>query len=70
VKPSSKWWAVPYVVGVAVFVYLAIFTKLGAKIYGGISIALMVWFFCFSVYTLVHLLWLWIRRKRSTKVVE
>jgi len=70
VKRSSKWLVVPYVVGMAVLCYLVIFTRVGAKIYGGVSIAMMVWFFCFSVYTLLHLVWLSIRRKRPAKVSE
>jgi hypothetical protein len=67
-RSASKWWAVPYVVGVAVLAYLVFGTKLGGQIYGGISIALMIWGFVFCVYTLIHLVWLKIRGRRSTEV--
>jgi len=70
VKAASKWLLVPYVVGVVVLCYVVIFTRVGAKVYNGVSIAMMVWFFVFCVYSLMHLLWLWVRRKRAAKVVE
>jgi hypothetical protein len=66
----SKLWVVPYVVGILVLLYLILGTNLGAKIYNGVSIAMMVWFFFFSVYTLTHLLWLKMRSRRATKVLE
>ncbi len=69
-KPLSNWWAVPYVVGLGVLLYLILGTQLGARIYGGVSIALMVWFFVFSVYTLTHLLWVRMRNRRRAKVLE
>ena len=67
-KAASKWWAVPYVIGVVLLGYLVIGTKLGGQIYGGISIALMIWFFVFCLYTLIHLVWLKIRGRRSAEV--
>lgn len=66
-KSASNWWAVPYVVGIAVLAYLVIGTKLGGQIYGGISIALMIWFFVFCLYTLIHLVWLRVRGRRSAE---
>ena len=69
-KASSKWWAVPYGIGILALCYLVFFTRLGAQIYGGVSIALLVWFFLFSLYTLVHLMWLRVRRQRAAKVSE
>jgi uncharacterized membrane protein YhaH (DUF805 family) len=66
-KAASKWWAVPYVLGVVILGYLVIGTTLGGQIYGGISIALSIWFFMFCLYTLIHLVWLKIRRRRSAE---
>jgi hypothetical protein len=69
-RSQSNWFLLPYGIGIGLLLYLILGTNLGGRIYGGISIALMLWFFVFGVYTLFHLLWLRVRRRKAAEVQQ